>query len=78
MYLDADEVLSGNEGNTTTAFGTHEWLIKAVTGEIETPMLDRSVGHVSANELDTNCETPAGRSRGFSLRRLGAVRAGCG
>lgn len=46
--------LFGKEGNTTTALGTQEWLIKAVRGEIETPMLDKSVGQVSANEFETN------------------------
>ena len=54
MEVDDDGVLFGKEGNTTTAFGTQEWLIKAVTGEIETPMLDKSVGQESANEFETN------------------------
>ena len=26
-----------DRGNTTTAFGTHEWLISATSGETQTP-----------------------------------------
>lgn len=55
MCFEVLDPLAGNEGKTTTAFGAHEWLIRAVRGEIETPMLERSVGLVSANELETNC-----------------------
>lgn len=46
----------GNEGKTTTALGAHEWLKSAVSGEMETPRLDRSVGEVSAKEFEVNCE----------------------
>lgn len=49
---DGDE---GNEGKTTTALGAHEWLKRAVRGEIETPRFERSVGEVRANELAANC-----------------------
>lgn len=58
MFFEGEDddgvALFGKEGNTTTALGTQEWLIKAVRGEIETPMLDKSVGQVSANEFETN------------------------
>lgn len=47
------EVGEGGEGKTTTAFGAHEWLRRAMRGEMAAPMLER-VGEVRENELDAN------------------------
>lgn len=46
---------AGNAGKTTTALGRQEWLKSAVSGEIETPMLVRSVELVSEKEFEVNC-----------------------
>ena len=55
VLRDAEEGDEGDVrvGKTTTAFGKHEWLRSATSGEIVTPMLLRC-GVVSANELEAN------------------------
>ena len=40
-------------GNTTAAFGVHEWLIRAAEGEIQTP-IGVNTGSVKVNELVMN------------------------